>query len=152
MAQALNLGVLAWSPLSNGILTGKYHGQGSKEQGRLSGDSLKDFMPEEKRAQRVVAAVKTVSDQVGRSMAQVALAWLRSRPVPVIPLLRARKLSQLQDNLASFQLDLSPDHLKILDEASRIDLGFPYDLFAAPMVRALMYGGMRDRLLIPADL
>jgi aryl-alcohol dehydrogenase-like predicted oxidoreductase len=74
MAKALNLGLLAWSPLSSGILTGKYHGQGSNEQGRLSGDALKDFLSEEHRTQRIVAAVKTVSDQVGRSMAQVALA------------------------------------------------------------------------------
>src|SRR5262245_60234114 len=70
MARALNLGVLAWSPLSFGILTGKYHGSGSKEPGRLSGDALKDFRPEEQRAQRVVAAVKKVSEQVDRSMAQ----------------------------------------------------------------------------------
>ena len=148
MAEALNLTVLAWSPLSNGILTGKYHGPGAKEQGRMSGDALKYYMPEEQRTQRVVAAVKAVADQVGKSMAQVALAWLRIRPVPVIPLLGARKLSQLQDNLASFQLELSADHLKILDEASRIDLGFPYAFFANPGIRAAMYGGMRDLLLV----
>jgi len=48
MARSLNLGVVAWSPLSNGVLTGKYHGHGASEPGRLSGDMLKDFMPEEK--------------------------------------------------------------------------------------------------------
>ena len=130
MAEALNLGVTAWSPLSNDVLTGKYHGQGSSESGRMSSDMLKEFMPEEQRAARIVTAINTVADQTGRSMAQVARAWLRARPVPIIPIIGARKLSQLQDNLGSFDLSLSTDHLKALDEASRIDLGFPCDLYA----------------------
>jgi aryl-alcohol dehydrogenase-like predicted oxidoreductase len=147
MAKALNIGVTAWSPLSRGVLTGKYHGQGSSEPGRMSSDMMKEYMPEQQRSDRVVAAVKTVSDEIGRSMAQVALAWLRYRPVPVIPIIGARKLSQLQDNLASFDLTLSADQLKTLDEASRIELGFPHDLYAKEMVRALAYGGLRDQIL-----
>src|SRR5882724_5018792 len=147
MAKALNLGLTAWSPLSNGVLTGKYRGHGSSEPGRMSSDMLKGFMPEQQRTDRVVAAVKTVSDEIGRSMAQVALAWLRYRPVPVIPIIGARKLYQLKDNLASFDLTLSADQLKTLDEASRIELGFPYDIDAKEMVRALNYGGLRDQIL-----
>jgi aryl-alcohol dehydrogenase-like predicted oxidoreductase len=146
MARALNLGVTAWSPLSRGVLTGKYHGHGSSESGRMSADMMKQFMPEEQRTGRIVAAVKTVADQMGRSMAQVALAWLRSRPVPVIPIIGARKLSQFQDNFASIDLSLSADQLKALDEASRIELGFPYDIYAKDMVRALMHGGMSDQI------
>jgi aryl-alcohol dehydrogenase-like predicted oxidoreductase len=150
MARALNLGVTAWSPLSSGILTGKYHGHGASDQsepGRMSSDMMKGFMPEQKRTDRIVAAVKAVSDETGRSMAQVALAWLRYRPVPVIPIIGARKLSQLQDNLASFDLALSPDQLKKLDEASRIELGFPHDFYAIDMVRGMVYAGLRDRIL-----
>jgi aryl-alcohol dehydrogenase-like predicted oxidoreductase len=146
MARALNLGVTAWSPLSRGVLTGKYHGHGSSESGRMSADMMKQFMPEEQRTGRIVAAVKTVADHMGRSMAQVALAWLRSRPVPVIPIIGARKLSQFQDNFASIDLSLSADQLKALDEASRIELGFPYDIYAKDMVRALMHGGMSDQI------
>ena len=145
MSRALNLGLTAWAPLSNGVLTGKYHGHGSSEPGRMSSDMLKEFMPEQRRTDRIVAAVKTVSDEVGRSMAQVALAWLRYRPVPVIPIIGARKLSQLQDNLASFDLTLSADQLKTLDEASRIELGFPHDLY--PKARTFTYGGLRDQIL-----
>src|SRR5258707_15266870 len=88
------------------------------------------------------AAVKTVADQTDRSMAQVALAWLRYRSVPVIPIIGARKLSQLQHNLASLDLTLTPDQLKTLDEASRIELGFPHDLYVKEMVRASRYGAM----------
>jgi aryl-alcohol dehydrogenase-like predicted oxidoreductase len=147
MVRALNLGLTAWSPLAGGVLTGKYHGHGSSEPGRMSGDMMKEFLPEQQRAERIVSAVKTVSDEVGRSMAQVALAWLRYRPVPVIPIIGARKLSQLHDNLASFDLVLSADQLKTLDEASRIELGFPHDLYAKDMVRSLVYGGLRDQIL-----
>jgi diketogulonate reductase-like aldo/keto reductase len=68
-----------------------------------------------------------------------------SSPVPVIPIIGARKLSQLQDNLASFDLILSADQLKTLDEASRIELGFPHDLY--PKSRTFTYGGLRDQIL-----
>jgi len=147
VAKALNIGVTAWSPLANGVLTGKYHGQGSSEGGRMNNDMIKGFTPERQQTDRVVAAVKNVSDETGRSMAQVALAWLRYRPVPVIPIIGARKLSQLQDNLASLDLTFSAEQLKTLDEASRIDLGFPYDLYTREMARAIAYGGLRDQIL-----
>lgn len=151
MAAALNVGVTAWSPLAGGVLTGKYHGQGDSEQkgepGRMNNEMMKDFLPEQQRADRVVAAVKMVADEVGRSLAQVALSWLRTRPVPVIPIIGARKLSQLQDNLASFGLTLSSDQVKTLDEASRIELGFPYDMYGKELPRTFMYGGMRDQIL-----
>ena len=113
----------------------------------MSSDMLKDFMPEQLRSARVVAAVKKVSNDTGRSMAQVALAWLRYRSAPVIPIIGARKLSQLQDNLASFEVTLSTDQLKALDEASAIELGFPYEMYAKAMPRAICYGGLRDQIL-----
>jgi aryl-alcohol dehydrogenase-like predicted oxidoreductase len=80
-------------------------------------------------------------------MAQVALAWLRYRPVPVIPIIGARKLSQFEDNLASFDLTLSAEQVKTLDEASRIEPGFPYNFYARDMVRGICYGGLREQIL-----
>jgi diketogulonate reductase-like aldo/keto reductase len=80
-------------------------------------------------------------------MAQVALAWLRHRPVPVIPIIGARKLPQLKDNLGSADVSLSPAQLKTLDEASRIELGFPHDFYTRDLVRGLIYGGMADRIV-----
>ncbi|HSF25450.1 MAG TPA: aldo/keto reductase [Blastocatellia bacterium] len=151
VAKALNVGVTAWSPLAGGVLTGKYHGQGASdskaEPGRMSGEMMKDFLPEQQRADRVVAAVKSAADEYDRSLAQVALAWLRTRAVPVIPIIGARKLSQLQDNLASFELTLSSDHVKLLDEASSIELGFPYHMYRKELPRTFMYGGMADKIL-----
>jgi len=151
MAKALKIGLTAWSPLANGVLTGKYHGHGASgqngETGRMNHEMMKGFGVERQQTDRVVAAVKSVSDETGRSMAQVALAWLRYRPAPVIPIIGARKLAQLQDNLASLDLTLSADQLKTLDEASRIELGFPEEMYEKAMVRAIRYGGMRDQIL-----
>jgi aryl-alcohol dehydrogenase-like predicted oxidoreductase len=147
MAKALNLGVLAWSPLARGVLTGKYHG-GKVDGGRMTNEGLKAFLPEEQHAAPIISAVKSVAEQTGRSMAQVALAWLRHQTVPVIPILGARKVSQLQDNLASLDLELSAEQLKSLDGPSRIELGFPQGLYQKEMVRATMYGGTWDRLLL----
>src|ERR1700682_233944 len=147
MAKAMDLGVLAWSPLAKGILTGKYHGAGKADGGRMTNEGMKEFLPPEQRAARIISAVKSVSEQTGRSMAQVSLAWLRHRTVPVIPIIGARKLPQLQDNLASVDVELSAEQLKCLDGASRIELGFPGDIFERESVNAMRYGGTRDRLL-----
>jgi len=149
LAKAMNIGVTAWSPLAGGVLTGKYHGAKGQqaEPGRMSSEMMKSFLPEEQRAERVVTAVKSVADEVGRSPAQVALAWLGSRSVPVIPIIGARKLTQLQDNLASFELTLSTEQVKTLDEASSIELGFPYEMYRRELVRSFMYAGMRDQIV-----
>jgi hypothetical protein len=80
-------------------------------------------------------------------MAPVALAWLRHQTVPVIPIIGARKVSQLQDNLASLDLELSAEQLKSLDGASRIELGFPQSIYEREMVRAIRYGGMEQQAI-----
>jgi aryl-alcohol dehydrogenase-like predicted oxidoreductase len=147
MAKALNLGVTAWAPLSNGILTGKYHGHGSPEGSRMSSEMMKQFLPEERRTARIVEAVKSVSTEAGCSMAQVALAWLRHRSVPVIPIIGARKISQLKDNLASTEITLSAQQLGALEKASRIELGFPHEMFAKDIVRGFVYGGMAEQIV-----
>jgi aryl-alcohol dehydrogenase-like predicted oxidoreductase len=148
MAKALNLGLLAWSPLAKGVLTGKYLGEGKADGGRLSIEGMKEFLPEEQRAAPIMSAVKSVSEQTGRSMAQVALSWLRHRTVPVIPIIGARKVSQLRDNLGSLDLELSAEQLQSLDGASRIELGFPQSAYERESTRAVRYGGMADRLLL----
>jgi aryl-alcohol dehydrogenase-like predicted oxidoreductase len=147
MAQAFDVGVVAWSPLASGLLSGKYHGGPGKAEGRLSAEGMEQFLPEKQRSDRIMAAVSSVAREVGRSMAQVALAWLRHRAVPVIPIIGARKLAQLEDNLASLDLELSAAQLKSLDEASRVDLGFPQEFYAKELVRTLRYGGVADRLV-----
>jgi aryl-alcohol dehydrogenase-like predicted oxidoreductase len=147
MAKELGLGLVAWSPLAGGILSGKYQGGQLPGDARFSSEMMRQFLPQRERQDRIVAALRKVSERTGRPMAQVALAWLRSRTIPVIPIIGARKLSQVQDNLASASLELSPEQVAILDEASQVELGFPYDLYRRDLVRNFAYGGMRDRIL-----
>jgi len=148
MATAFGLTVLAWSPLKGGVLSGKYaKTDQAQNDARYSSEMMKGFLPEKQRQDRVVAALQQVSEKAGRSMAQVALAWLRTREVPVIPILGARRMAQLEDNLASLTLQLSPEQIKALDEASAVDLGFPYEMFAQQVPSMFRYGGMRDRIL-----
>jgi aryl-alcohol dehydrogenase-like predicted oxidoreductase len=147
MAAALNIGVTAWSPLAGGVLSGKYHG-GDAKDGRLSREGMDQFKPEAQRTDRIVAALKTVSKQLGRSPAQVALAWLNHRRQPIISILGAKKLAQLHDNLGALELKLSPEQIKALDDASQIQLGFPHDFYEKEMVRNFVYAGTRDKLLI----
>jgi diketogulonate reductase-like aldo/keto reductase len=66
----------------------------------------------------------------------------------VIPIIGARKVSQLQDNLASLDLELSAEQLKSLDGASHIELGFPQSMYKREMVRGVRYGGTWDRLVL----
>jgi aryl-alcohol dehydrogenase-like predicted oxidoreductase len=148
MAKALDLGLVAWSPLAGGVLTGKYSGkkEGAGE-GRFSNEMMHEFLPDRERQDRVVAALGRVSRETGRSLAQVALAWLRQREIPVFPIVGARKLPQLQDNLESLTLTLTPEQARTLDEASRIELGFPHDMYRREMVKTMIYGGMRDRII-----
>jgi aryl-alcohol dehydrogenase-like predicted oxidoreductase len=146
MAQAFKLGLVAWSPLAGGVLSGKYHGSNATD-GRYSTDMMKSMQPTGDRNDRIVAAVKQVSQQVGRSPAQVALAWLRYRDIPAIPIVGARKLSQLHDNLASLELRLTEEQVSALDGASAIELGFPHDFYKHEMVKVIAYGGMRDKIL-----
>jgi hypothetical protein len=144
MAKALNSGVLAWSPLASGVLTGKYHDEGKADGGRMTNEGMEDFLPEEQRA----APILGLRTCCVRFDFTAELAWLRHQTVPVIPIIGARKVSQLQDNLASLDLELSAEQLKSLDGASRIELGFPHSMYEREMVRGVRYGDMWDRLLL----
>lgn len=146
MADSLGLGVTAWSPLAGGALTGKYAKGKDKGDARYNTEMMKQFLPDVDRTEAVVREVRAVAEEAGRSPAQVALAWLRHRPTPVIPIIGARKMDQFQDNLASLDLHLDPAQVRRLDEASRIELGFPHDFYEREMVRSIVSGGLWDKL------
>lgn len=146
MAKAFKLGLVAWSPLAGGLLSGKYHSGGAAD-GRYSTDMAKAFMRTGERPDRIVAALNKVSAEVGRSPAQVALAWLRYRDIPVIPIVGARRVPQLEGNLASFEFELTREQISTLDQASAIEMGFPYDFYENEMVKTFAYGGLRDKIL-----
>jgi aryl-alcohol dehydrogenase-like predicted oxidoreductase len=148
MAAALGLTVTAWSPLANGLLSGKYRVtdtgvQSEDGKSRLDNSEMQQFIGNRERANRVVDTLKTVAKEAGHSPAQIALAWLRQRPHPAIPIVGARKLEQLVANLAIVDLRLSNEHLRVLNEASAIELGFPHDMLEKPRPQTLAFGGMR---------
>ena len=146
MAKAFHLGLVAWSPLAGGLLSGKYHSTDKSEK-RYSHESAQSFLRKGERVDRIVAALKKASEETGRSPAQVALAWLRYRDIAVIPIIGARRISQLQDNIESLTLELSEKQVSKLNEASAIELGFPHDFYEREMVKSFVYGGMRDQIL-----
>jgi aryl-alcohol dehydrogenase-like predicted oxidoreductase len=149
VAKDQGMTVLAWSPLRYGLLTGKYlpeNSSNSVNDARLNTEMMKDYTSVDESALRTIRAVTALAKEMEVSAAQVALAWLRHRPVPVIPIIGAKKLSQLEDNIKSLNLTLSSEQLQRLDEASAVSLGFPHDFFENKMSRTFIYGGMRDRI------
>ncbi|MEU5213122.1 aldo/keto reductase [Streptomyces sp. NPDC020742] len=140
-ARAFDLAVLAWAPLAAGKLTGKYRRGGT---GRLdvSGPSAtRDHNEEE-----TVTAVVEIAEQGGWTPAQVALAWLRSRPGTVIPIIGATGETQLADNLASTDVALDADALARLDRTSAVELGFPHDFLREPGIVENVYGDRWDAI------
>jgi aryl-alcohol dehydrogenase-like predicted oxidoreductase len=90
---------------------------------------------------RIANAVTEVAKAAGCSPAQVALAWLRHQPGSIIPIIGARTVEQIRDNLASIHVTLSPEHLSSLDEASKVDLGFPLRFLTTDRFRQIVSGG-----------
>jgi aryl-alcohol dehydrogenase-like predicted oxidoreductase len=144
MARTLGLSVAAWSPLASGVLSGKYSSTSARKDpdGRASNSSFVDLS---ERNLRIADEVIAVAKELGRSPAQVALNWLRSKP-SVIPILGARKLSQFEDNLACLEWSLSSDAAARLDRVSQIELGFPHEFLAREGVRNFLHGGLWDRI------
>ena len=139
------IGILPWSPLGGGWLTGKYRRDVAPTGATRLGEDPERGMeaygrrnPEE-RTWRVIDAVRSVAEGSGVSMAQVALAWLVDRPAVTSVILGARTLEQLEDNLGAADLHLSAEETARLDQAS------------APIVDDYPYGDLgvsqRDRAL-----
>lgn len=142
MASAMKLGVTAWSPLASGMLTGKYGAEAEKER-RL--DKAPSFQQLSERNLSIVDAVVEVARVFETSPAQVALNWLRARE-GVIPILGARKFSQFQENLQCLDWSLNSGELALLDEVSKIEMGFPTDFLQRKEVRDFLHGGTIDRI------
>ena len=122
------LGILPWSPLAGGFLTGKYRkGEPAPEGTRL--DQWKDRWGrfDTDRHWRILAAVDEVASQTERKPSQIALAWLLRKQSVTSVIFGARTMAQLEDNLGAAELTLSDEHMEKLDEASTFDLGYPYN-------------------------
>ncbi len=119
MAEAMNMTVAAWSPLADGILSGKFTRQAAEPGTRIDPAAIS----EQQRA--VAVTVAEVAIDLGVTPAQVAIAWTRARSSAVHPIIGARRLDQLLDNLGAAELGLPAEAVARLDAATGIDLGFP---------------------------
>jgi aryl-alcohol dehydrogenase-like predicted oxidoreductase len=121
------LGILVWSPLAGGLLSGKYRrGQEGPAGARQLTDWDEPPVRDEDALYDVVDALIEIADGHGVSAAQVALAWLRDRPGVASVIVGARTDEQLADNLAAAELVLADDELARLEQVSRPPLIYPY--------------------------
>lgn len=125
-AQSLGYGILPWSPLGRGVLTGKYrHSIPIDSRGANPETSAWVNAYTDQRSTRIVDALSTAAEGLGASPAEVALAWLRDRPGVVAPILGARTNQQLIAALASEELELPREIRLVLDEVSEPAMGYP---------------------------
>ncbi|URD35791.1 aldo/keto reductase [Methylobacterium tardum] len=132
MLRSEGLGLLVWSPLAGGLLSGKYSG-GSGEGRRASFD----FPPVDRpRAEACIDAMRTVAEARGVSVAQVALARLLHRKAVTSVIVGAKRLDQLDDNIAATELSLTGEELDALDAVSALPTEYPGWMFERQGVRA----------------
>ncbi|MEU2379629.1 aldo/keto reductase [Streptomyces misionensis] len=148
MAREMGLGVIPYSPLAGGVLTGKYgradltsadasSGAGTRKSLNLALGTLTE------RSLAVADAVKEVAAELGRTPGQVALAWTLRNPGVTAPVIGARTPAQLEDNLGALEVDLTDSQLARLDEAGAIGLGYPHDMLAGAHIREVTMGGLK---------
>jgi aryl-alcohol dehydrogenase-like predicted oxidoreductase len=127
LCRTQGLGILPWSPLASGFLSGKYDkGKPPPEGARL--EKWKDRMAgfDNDRNWRILAAVRAIAAEVGSTPSAVSLAWLLAQPQVSSVIFGARTVAQLEDNVKAEDVSLSAAQLKTLDEASSFELGYPY--------------------------
>jgi aryl-alcohol dehydrogenase-like predicted oxidoreductase len=120
--------VLGWGPLAGGLLTGKYLPRGTQAEapGRLDADDRRLT----ERNLSIAAQVARIASELNTTPATVALAWLRARGTPPIPILGARTAEQLDQLLGCLELDLPEAVSEHLDRSSAVQLGYPHDFLA----------------------
>jgi len=139
MAKHFGLTVTPWAPLAGGALTGKYL---RGEQGRIKPESnrLSDH------SAGITKVVVRIAEELGVSASHVALKWTMQQGFSSIPIVGATKVAQLEDNLKTVDVELSAEHIKQLNEASAITLGFPGDFFNEEAVKTNTFGGFYDKV------
>lgn len=128
----LGVGILPWSPLGRGVLTGKYR-SGTPADSRGASEHFGRFVETylDERSSRIVGAVLTAADGLGASPIQVALAWVRDRPGVVAPIVGARTAAQLRGSLTAEELTLPQEIHDALDDVSEPIFGYPDDGWSA---------------------
>lgn len=128
MLESEGLGLMVWSPLAGGLLSGKYTREGQAEAG--SRRAIFDFPPVElERAYGCIDAMRDIADTKGVSVAQIALAWLLHQPAVTSVIVGAKRVDQLDDNIAAARVTLSDDELDELSRVSELPPEYPGWMF-----------------------
>ena len=145
MADALGLAVTPWGPIGGGVLSGKYSvGWETPDSKRVAANRHR-FSD---RNMKIAGEVKAVADELGRSSAQVAIAWAMGRGAHgTVPIVGARTAAQLEDSLGAVDVVLTPEMLARLDAISKIELGFPHDFLARPSMARTLRGDLGEKLI-----
>jgi aryl-alcohol dehydrogenase-like predicted oxidoreductase len=149
VADAFGLAVTTWAPLGGGVLTGKYSRSSTPtplDSKRVAGNQARLT----ERNLQIAREVDRAADEIGKTSAQVAIAWLRQRSERIIPIIGIRRREQLHDVLGSLDVALPAEHRLRLDKASQIEFGFPYNLLRGPEGQ-MVYGDLEPQIdLSPA--
>ena len=137
MARELGLGITPWSPLRGGVLSGKYTRANAAQANPDRGDRVKAFLTERNLA--IIDELIRIAGELGASPASVALAWVQSRPGVTSTIIGARRLDQLEQNLAALDLTLRDTDIAALNAVSEPALNFPAPFFR--MIPLFAQGG-----------
>lgn len=147
MGRELGLGVIPWSPLASGVLSGKYSKADLAPEGEGVAATRKGVAAVSgslsERGLAIAEVVKDVARGLERTPAQVALAWTLRHPAVTSPIIGARTLAQLEQNLVALDVELPAEALARLEAASAVELGFPHDFLQSPAMQATMAGGTK---------
>lgn len=148
MALEMGMGVLPWSPLAGGVLSGKYtrddlKAPTDKSMGALTSRKAMNLARGRlnERTLDIADAVVDIAKEIGRSPSQIALAWTLLHPAVTSPLIGARTYEQFEDNLSALDVTFSEDQIKRLDEVSRIEPCFPHEMLTGEISKG-MFGGV----------
>jgi aryl-alcohol dehydrogenase-like predicted oxidoreductase len=134
------MGVMPWSPLAGGFLTGKYRREDTSGSGRLSGPNPFGNSKFVDRNWDVLEVLKSVAAELDRPVAQVALAWVMARPGVSATIIGASKLAQLANNIDAAEIKLRDEQMTRLNEVSAPASGFSAGL-TSPIIRRMVFGG-----------
>ena len=137
MARELGLGVTPWSPLRGGVLSGKYTRENAGRVRADRGERVTAFLNE--KTYEIIDELARIARETDATPAAVALAWVQSRPGVASTIIGARRLDQLEQNLAALNVTLKPEHIAALDRVSEPSLSFPTPFLR--MATSIMHAG-----------
>jgi aryl-alcohol dehydrogenase-like predicted oxidoreductase len=142
------IGLLVWSPLAGGLLSGKFSRENQKPEGARRSEF--DFpLVDKERAWKILEAMTPIAKAHGCSHARISLAWLLSKPVVSSVIIGVKRLDQLKDNLAAVDVKLTEEEIKLLDEVSAIPPEYPGWMLATQMTSRLEPANMWGRTVAP---